>query len=738
MTVSGTIVGFGDPPATLPPGEGRADSTLRRLKIAGKSFFVLKQRGALQAIAYDHGRLLAREIEAGVLPEIVATIARSTNLASPVQQRLAAGIYRCFTDRVLDSVSDEFRGAAEELAAGYLSASPAPQVSRQQVLDAAVAIEVGNLVEGMARRLEIPFVRVGMVAELLAIGLPDILDDEANIYLQSAQTDTDAQESIAGTLKAMADPDNRCSFACTGFSVPWSRTKDGLHLHARNLDADLYQWNQAPVLFAIDETGAGGGRHKYVAFGTAGLLYPGGISGLNDAGIAVSLHQLSTTRYTTRISSGRADIAPFVQQRILREASNLDDAADIIKESRHFAAWVIFCSDAKTGQTQRFEFNAEKLRIGPVALAPVAQTNHFVHPDLVERLFDEDDAHFTPTFGKYLETRGRFAMVEATLKATEDLQVVDAGWAIDLLSSGRDHYLTEMARQQGLDPASPAAERSYGRVPRKVYGQMASIACGHPDRHPGKDTVWMTIGERLPAPQSIFAGFRVDWQAFDLTPVAPQPLHRTEQYERSQRKNWEISLGHYLAARVTASRPKGADGKMLHRAMTDLEKRAGHERAELELNAAIEQAAADGIVEIPYHYMRARVRHALGKVAEAKADWDLLRDLWAAQNGRPRQGVTSPVTAPRFKPLMLPYEAALVQLLSTLSEDRRLGTTTWAGRHERLQEARTLLRGLRDEIFGAGGPAHFALKAWLELAKQAKDDPDRPIAPPEPNYVTVE
>jgi hypothetical protein len=189
---------------------------------------------------------------------------------------------------------------------------------------------------------------------------------------------------------------------------------------------------------------------------------------------------------------------------------------------------------------------------------------------------------------------------------------------------------------------------------------------------------------------------------------------------------------------MTASRPKGADGEMLRRAMTDLEKRAGHERAEFLLDAAIEYAAEDGIVEIPYHYLRARVRHALGKVAEANADWDLLRDIWAAQNGRPRLAVAGPVQTPRVRPLMHPYEAALIQLLSTLSEDRRLGTTSWPGRRERLQEARALLRGLREQMFGPDGPAHFALKAWLELAKQAKDDPGRPITPPEPNFVTVE
>jgi len=79
---------------TLAPGEGRAESSLRRLTVAGQPFFVLKQRGRFADIAYDHARLLAREMEAGAFPEIVATIARGVNLECMTFRKVAAALYR--------------------------------------------------------------------------------------------------------------------------------------------------------------------------------------------------------------------------------------------------------------------------------------------------------------------------------------------------------------------------------------------------------------------------------------------------------------------------------------------------------------------------------------------------------------------------------------------------------------------------------------------------------------------
>lgn len=719
---------------TLPAGAGRADSSLRRLNLAGKPFFLLRQRGAPADIAYDHGRLLATDIEQGVFPEILAAIARGTDLGGPLRNSIANALFRALSDRIVAAISDSFRAAMAGLADGYRDALPAPRFTRQQVFDAVVAIELDNLADGLARRLKAPSaaVRAAAVAEVLDLIVSDRLDDDQRAFFAGATDSAAHHEVMTAALASLSHPDHRTGFACTGFSLPGALTADGRHLHARNLDADLYNWNIATTLFLIDETDGHPAWQRYVAFGTAGLIYPGGISGLNEAGIAVSLHQLSTTRCRTRFPGGQADLAPFVQQRILREAASLEEAVEIAIATPAFAAWVIFCSDAATGRARQVEFNGDTVRVGPVVEGgPFAQTNHFRHADLVEHLFDVHDAHFTPTFGKWLETRSRLAMVEHALAAR---QVADTDGAIELLASGRDWQLVDLAARHGLDPAGIALERSFGRVPRKAYGQLGSIVRADPARRPGHDEAWLTIGDRLPACQSRFIGWRIDWAGFDLHPVADRPLRRTRQYESSGRAGWESSFETYRAARVAFARPAGADGALLTRAPTAAERTGLAGRAEALLGSAIDLAAQDGIVEVPYHYMRARIRHLLGRYAEAKADWDLLRAIW----GDPPVAAVWPVAAPRLRPVLHEYEAGLVLALAAVTEDRLHGGATWDGRAAQVQAARALLAGVRDRLFGPGVPAHFDLLAWLDRIDAIAAGDSAGVALPEPNFVTVE
>jgi tetratricopeptide (TPR) repeat protein len=525
--------------------------------------------------------------------------------------------------------------------------------------------------------------------------------------------------------------DHRTSFACTGFSRPGSRTADGRHLHARNLDADLYNWNLTSTLFLIDETDGHPHWHRYVAFGTAGLIYPGGISGLNEAGIGVSLHQLSTTRYRThRAGEARMDIAPFVQQRILREARSLEDAVEIARTTQPFSAWVIFCSDAATGRTQQIEFNGDEFRVCPVTTGPIGQTNHFCHPDLVEHLFDDRDAHFTPTFGKWLETRSRLAMVT---QALADGAGRDTDGAIDLLASGRDGQLLDVVQRRGLDAATTGVERSFGRVPRKAYGQLGSIVRADPARRPGHDEAWMTLGERLPACQSTYLGWRIDWANFELTPVADRPLRRTRQFAGSGRGSWEDSFETYRAARVAFARPRDAAGTLLNRAPDAAQQLQDTTRAEALLSEAIEQALADRIVEVPYYYLRARIRHQLGRYDQARQDWDVLRAIW----GDPMLATVMPIASPRVRPVLHEYEAALVLALSVATEDRARGDWRWEGRSAQLQQAQTLLAGLRERLFGSQ-PAHFDLVDWSDRIAKMSSHNSADIDLPEPNFVTIE
>jgi hypothetical protein len=721
-----SVQGLDASPVRLPPGVGRADSELRRLTIAGKPFHVLRQRGRFADIAYDHGRLLADVIEQGVFPEILSAIARGTDLGSHLRSSVAAALFRGFRNRILESVSEEFRTATGALAEGYRSGLASPRFTREQAIDAVVAIELDNLADGIQRRLAMSSTRLAAVAEALALCAHG--DPDPAVRALIAGPPEAAAPHVADAAASLIHPDHRTGFSCTGFSLPAGWTADGRHLHARNLDADLYNWNIGSTLFLIDETEGHPGWHRYVAFGTAGLIYPGGISGLNDAGIAVSLHQLSTTRYRSSFGAGeRADIAPFIQQRVLREAGSLEEAVQIVSATKPYTAWVIFCSDAAAGRARRIEFNGDTLRIGPVAEGLIAQTNHFLHPDMVEHLFDQRDAHFTPTFGKWLETRSRFAMVE---RALAEGAVRDTDGAIELLASGRDGQLLDLVQRRGFNPATTAVERSFGRVPRKAYGQLGSVVRADPKRQPGHDEAWMTVGDRLPACQSVYTGWSIDWANFALTPVADRPTRRTRQFETTGRADWEASFETYRAARVAFARPRDAAGTLLTHAPDAAQRQQDTQRAEALLSEAIEQATADHIVEVPYYYMRARIRHRLGRYDAAREDWEVLRAVWT--NG------ALPVASPRAHPVLLEYEAALVLALSVATEDRLRGDWRWQGRADQLQEAQSLLAGLRDRLFGTGQPAHFDLLAWLDRVATMMTRDSAAVALPEPNFVTIE
>jgi hypothetical protein len=732
------IDGIDKAAVTLPPGQGRAESSLRRLTVGGQPFFVLKQRGTFPDIAHDHARLLAPEVEKGAFPEIIATIARGVNLESETLTKVAGALYRCYSDRVLKNCSREFRDAVTAFAVGYRAGIGQPKFSDLQVADALIAIEVGNIIDGLSRVFAMPGVRALRAPAILALVLPVLSDPDAQAYAAAAQGGDQAkQKDVAAALKAMSGPDNRIDFACTGFAVPAALASGGLHLHARNLDADLYHWNTAPVLSLIDETAGQPGWHKYAAFGTAGLIYPGGISGLNDAGFAASLHQMSTTELESGFLGATGDIAPYVQQRMLRECASVDDAIDLAKSTRHFAAWTFFVSDAKTGKAARIEVNGDGVKAVRFEGKAVAQTNHFLHPDWVERHFDEDDAHFTASFGRWLDTRARLDSITAALAADAGSGRIDVDWSIDWLASSRDYTLEEIRLAMPHPPKPLAAERAYGRVPRKVYGQLGSIVLADPKRRPWRDQVWMTTGDRLPSPQSRFTGWQVDWQGFELNPLADRPVRRVATYEDSGRRNWEQSLERYIWARLALARPRDGNGDLLRRRSTPAEKLEGLKGAVHLLSSAIDLAALDRIVEVPYHYMRARFRHAAGDYDGAEADWRLLRAIWAWQNDEAAIAADWPVSVPRAMPLMHPYEAGLAMLLSAATEDRLHQSTAWEGRAERLTLARQLLQQVKQQYFGAKR-AHYDLVDWLERLDAIEAKGAAAVDLPDPVFTSAE
>jgi hypothetical protein len=220
--------------------------------------------------------------------------------------------------------------------------------------------------------------------------------------------------------------------------------------------------------------------------------------------------------------------------------------------------------------------------------------------------------------------------------------------------------------------------------------------------------------------------------------LGERPVRRVSHYATEGRRNWEESLTTYLWARLAVSRPRDGEGQLLRGRPDAAYQEGARKRAVHLLTSAIDLAALDRLVEVPYHYMRARFSHAAGDYAAAEADWRLLRAIWAWQNDAPAIAADWPVSVPRVMPLIHPYEGALIALLSSATEDLLQGDTAWDGRAGRLAEAGRLFAQVKQECFGAGKRAHFDLENWIELLGEVAAKGGAVVDLPEPNFVTVE
>ena len=350
--------------------------------------------------------------------------------------------------------------------------------------------------------------------------------------------------------------------------------------HARNLDADLMKsWNSAPTLFLVEEPG----MIRYSAMASAGDVYPGGISGLNEKGVSVSLHQMSTQKFRTRFQGRRGVLAPYLQQRILREASNLDEAIALIKSTGHFGAWTSLIADAKTGEIASVEFSGKRVQVARrFQNQSMGQTNHFLGSAM-------GDQFFTYNFNKQLESESRLQVINSELsRALEERRQggnpIDIEWVVDHLAGHQDAF-------EGF--------RSFGRTATKAYTVMSTIV------NAAKNEVWLTLGERLPASHSQFLGFTIRWQDLHAQPLTTTRVKRFESIP-----NWENSLSKYVQAFIQYEE-------------------GNYEKTIEELSNAIQLAALDGITEYPYHFMRARVLAAMNRHEESSVDWEF---LWNNRN----------------------------------------------------------------------------------------------------------
>lgn len=535
--------------------KGTSDVQKCYLKANGseKKFFIFKGQGTAAEIQFSHGYLLAEQINQGSIEEMKGHFAREEERMGK-NKWLFNSLKDCQMKRLKKSVSVEFMKNISAISAGYIQGMKdkglTPKYNEEDFIFTLLGIEFGNVMGGIAHQSEESAVKaLGKVIGQCGLKL--------------------AGEGIKEILKNLRkDPPHEKKMGCVGLIAPESATGNGL-IHGRNLDQGplMKSWSKAPVLYLIHEKG----MIPYVAPGTAGLIYPGGISGYNEHGISVSLHQMNTTTWDTKHPAGSAEVVPYLQQRVLREAKSIDEAFALIQKTNTFSSWTIFISDSKTNEAASIEISANKKVLARRKVNQVmSQSNHFISPTMQKE-------HFHSNFAAYLESQSRIHQMDRILN--DSTGKIDVDWAINALASHIDYF---------------EGERSFGRTAVKLSNIMTSVA------YPVQNEFWMTLGDRKPAAHSWYVGSRVDFKNFAIDIIS---LNRSSSLEKrpSLEKSYSAAVSSYLAYKVR-------DMKL----------------AISELKKAYELALEDGVDDTSYAYNLARLLMMEGNFSEARGHLEKL------------------------------------------------------------------------------------------------------------------
>jgi hypothetical protein len=500
--------------------------------IDAKRFSVLHLKGNYRQSLQQHAKLLSHEILEGPMSEIIQMMRKDLGSGGLVGNEIKNRVLTCYYHQMRDSVSREFLDAGQEFVRSLQSSLRGKSTYTNDEIEMAIyATELSIAAGGLIRKLEQD--PLGTAAELA---------HQCGLRISS---------TLIVDLISALNPLSQIKQGCIGFVSPEQSSMDGVLMHARNLDANLVKtWNREPVLFLVEEPG----YLKYAAIASAGVVYPGGVSGLNEAGISVSLHELSTSHYRTKHSGRKGELAPFLQQRILREARSLDEAIALVQRTKSFGAWTILVSDSKSQEVASIEFTGSRVEVARRNHnQPMGQSNHYLGSRM-------ENQAFAYSFEKIFESQSRLSQIETAFG--RDAGHIDLLWMINQLAGHTDSI-------EGF--------RAFGRTAVKAYNVLSSVTI------PERNQIWMSIGDRLPAAHSQMAGFEIDFEEMRFWPIEAR---RTNAYEHIP--SWEKSLETYVKARLAYE-----DGNNSLAYQLTLR--------------ALQQAQSDGIEETTYRYILGRL-----------------------------------------------------------------------------------------------------------------------------------
>lgn len=185
------------------------------------------------------------------------------------------------------------------------------------------------------------------------------------------------------------------SFGCTSIAKSFS---DGSFCIGRNLDfAGVHVWDASPLVVVHHPTND---ELKHVSISTSPLFF-GSITGINEAGITLAIHQ----NFTSEVLQNGIPMY-FIGESVLRRSRTLDDAIEILRKNRPGPLWTFVLGDLNNNQMIAVESSANRYHFRKME-KDFVQTNHL-------HLADQQIQSHGTAFG--LSTKFRFEKCQEALK----------------------------------------------------------------------------------------------------------------------------------------------------------------------------------------------------------------------------------------------------------------------------------------------------------------------------------
>ena len=169
--------------------------------------------------------------------------------------------------------------------------------------------------------------------------------------------------------------DIKRQFACSGLIVEPGRSATGKPLFGRNLDYPSLGWVQQYSLVTIYRPK---GKHAFVAIGFPGLV--GCLSGMNDAGLALAVHETSMVNDGTARFNAAGIPYALCYRRILEECTTVAEAEKLLRSMKRTTITNLAICDQDGGAV--FEVTPKDVIVRRPVDGICSCTNHFCTKEL--------------------------------------------------------------------------------------------------------------------------------------------------------------------------------------------------------------------------------------------------------------------------------------------------------------------------------------------------------------------